>query len=219
MLLIQQKLFLNKEIRGGRLDYSSVVHGFTEYLDKNNNLYRAHPDYRNTGEWFDWAFISWSVASEDGSLNSCLLPAQLLMFIDISGCTVRSLEKEDDSNNSSDINMLGLEEHDYWAVVQSSKKYPSMDTTFSNTSYPFDTPTSFNPKLSQRFIIDDEYLLVPLESICKPAFVITECKRSFRDHSRPETFERTTSTSKAVLVTPWKEWGQLFINDGDTNLP
>ena len=53
MLLIQQKLFLNKEIRGGRLDYSSVVHGFAEHLDKNYNLYRAYPDYCNTGEWFD----------------------------------------------------------------------------------------------------------------------------------------------------------------------
>ena len=94
-----------------------------------------------------------------------------------------------------------------------------MDTTFSNTSNPFDTPTSFNPKSSQQFFIDDEYFLVPLEYICKPAFVVTKCKRLFRDYSHPETIKRATSTSKAVLVTPWKEWGQLFINDGDTNLP
>ena len=140
------------------------------------------------------------------------MPAQLLMFIDISECMVTSVEKEDDSNKSSETNMLGLDEHDYWAVVQSEKRYPTMDTTFSNTSYPFDTPTSFNPKLCQRFIIDDEYLLVPLESICKPAFVITEYKRLFRDYSCPETFEKTTSTSKAILVSPWKEWGQLFIS-------
>ena len=93
-----------------------------------------------------------------------------------------------------------------------------MDTRFSKKSYPFDAPTSFNPKIGQNFIIDDEYLLVPLESICKPAFVITECKRLFRDYSCPETFERTTSTSKAILVTPWKEWGQFFIKDGDINL-
>ena len=212
MLLIQQKLFLNKEIRGGRLEYDSVVHGFTEFCDKNNHLYRAHPDYRNTGEWFDWAFISWRVALENGTLNSFLMPAQLLMFIDISECTVTSVEEENDSTKSSETNMLGLEEHNYWAVVQSAKRYATMDTTFSNTSSPFDTPTSFNPKLSQRFIIDDEYLLVPLESICKPAFVITEYKRLFKDYTCPETFEKTTSTSKAILVSPWKEWGQLFIS-------
>ena len=44
------------------------------------------------------------------------------MFIDISECKVMSVEKEDNSNNSSDINMSDLEEHDYWAVVQSAKK-------------------------------------------------------------------------------------------------
>ena len=55
------------------------------------------------------------------------------MFIDISECTVTSVEKEDDSNNSRDKNMLGLDEHDYWVVVQSAKKYPSMHTRFSNT--------------------------------------------------------------------------------------
>ena len=49
--------FLNKVICGGILDYNSVVHGFIEYLNNNNNLSWAHPYYYNTGEWFDWAFI------------------------------------------------------------------------------------------------------------------------------------------------------------------
>ena len=53
MLMIQQKLFLNDELYGGQVHHDSVVHGFTEYTDENKNIYRAHPEYRNTGEWFD----------------------------------------------------------------------------------------------------------------------------------------------------------------------
>ena len=82
---------LNKEICGSRLDYNHVVHGFTEYLDNNNNWYQAHPYYCNTEEWFVWAFIWCSVALEDGTFNSCLVPVQILMFMDISECTVMSV--------------------------------------------------------------------------------------------------------------------------------
>ena len=139
MLLIQQKNLLNEEIYECRLDYNSVVHGFTESLKNKNNLYRAHPDYRNTGEWFDWAFISWIVTLEDGSSSFCLITAQLLMFIYISECTVMSVDKYENSDISNEINVLGLKEHDYWEVVQSANKYPSLDTNVSKTSSPFDT--------------------------------------------------------------------------------
>ena len=53
-----QRLFLNTG-DGGCLTHDSVVMGYTELLDTEKNLYRAHPNYRGTGKWFDWCLIDW----------------------------------------------------------------------------------------------------------------------------------------------------------------
>ena len=218
MLMIQQKLFLNDELYGGRVHHDSVVHGFTEYTDENKNIYRAHPEYRNTGEWFDWAFITWTTTKEDGTSSTCEVPAQLLMFVDLSSCTITGFDEEESSNNDGEDRAFDLEEHNLWAVVQSAKKYPSMDNGFSNSSPPFNSHYFMNPSVfSQRFIVDNDYYLVPLESICKPAYVITEYERVFDDFACPETLKRTIPTLNAVLIKEWNIWADAFIERDNNN--
>ena len=218
MLMIQQKLFLNDEPYGGRVHRDSVVHGFTEYTDENKNIYRAHPEYRNTGEWFDWAFITWTSTKEDGTSSTCEVPAQLLMFVDLSSCTITGFDEEESSNNDGEDCAFDLEEHNLWAVVQSAKKYPSMDNGFSNSSPPFNSHYFMNPSVfSQRFIVDNDYYLVPLESICKPAYVITEYERVFDDFACPETLKKTIPTLNAVLIKEWNIWANAFVERDNNN--
>ena len=104
-----------------------------------------------------------------------------------------------------------MNDHDLWAVVQSAKNYPSMDNNFSNKSTPFGSPNFLVPSISQRIEISDEFLLVPLESICRVAFVIPEYQRVFNEYADLDTYIHTCQTKTAAVIEPWDEWEKKFI--------
>lgn len=70
------------------------IDGCTEY-NRNGLIFRAHPNYRSTGGWFDWALFKWEV--DEGVFID--IPGQIVMFfwipqqnhpIEIDGrCTVQ----------------------------------------------------------------------------------------------------------------------------------
>jgi hypothetical protein len=51
----------------------------SEALDETGNLYRAHHDYRGSGFWNDWAWVSYSRENVEGGFTN--VPAKLLCFL------------------------------------------------------------------------------------------------------------------------------------------
>jgi hypothetical protein len=51
----------------------------SEALDEAGNLYRAHHDYRGSGFWNDWAWVSYSRENVEGGFTN--VPAKLLCFL------------------------------------------------------------------------------------------------------------------------------------------
>ena len=66
---------------------SGRVPCFTEYRRGENNklLFRAHPCYRSSGPWHDWAYFSWDVDDPDGLTE---YPGKILFFCDLRGIDV-----------------------------------------------------------------------------------------------------------------------------------
>ena len=58
----------------------SIVHGYTE-ITVNENIYRCHPFYANTGSRYDWVYFRWK------GFDYCI-PARLLMILDLSECEI-----------------------------------------------------------------------------------------------------------------------------------
>jgi hypothetical protein len=52
----------------------------SDIKDKQRYFIRAHPDFRQTGLWFDWVVIRWD--SELNSAHNILIPDQVLMVLD-----------------------------------------------------------------------------------------------------------------------------------------
>jgi len=51
----------------------------SEIVDDDGNLFRAHPNYRGTGFWHDWAHVSYQV--EDAQAGFTNVPAKILCFL------------------------------------------------------------------------------------------------------------------------------------------
>ena len=77
----------------------------------------------HSGEWFDWAFITWDVSPQNrpDDTECCEIPAQLLMFLDITDCDMVN-DSDYDSDSSRENEIFGYNTHKLWAVVQSAKK-------------------------------------------------------------------------------------------------
>ena len=138
------------------------------------------------------------------------------MFVDISHCSVcYDIELENDC--LSQEKLFELCQHNFWVVVQSAKKYPTMDSNFANKSSPFDSPSFLLPSIAQRFEVSDNILLVPLESISRPAFVIPEYQQIFKHYAELDTYERTCLTKNAIAVDPWNVWEKKFIGENEND--
>jgi hypothetical protein len=53
---------------------------FTEHR-RGDQIYRAHPDYRKGGPWYDWAYVEFS--PDDTGEESHLYPAQIWFFVNL----------------------------------------------------------------------------------------------------------------------------------------
>ena len=54
------------------------INGFTEY-HRDKLIFRAHPNYKNTGGWYDWALFKW-VLDDKSTIE---VPGQIVMFLDL----------------------------------------------------------------------------------------------------------------------------------------
>ena len=63
-----------------QLGTNTSISGCTEY-HRDDLIFRAHPNYKGTGPWFDWAMFKWEL--EDG--DTIDIPGQIVMFLWIPG--------------------------------------------------------------------------------------------------------------------------------------
>ena len=74
--IVAARLHIGSPSIGGKVTNHSIDHGCTE-ITFNNNIYRCHPFYVNTGSWYDWAYFRWE------GFEYCI-PTRLLMVFDLS---------------------------------------------------------------------------------------------------------------------------------------
>jgi hypothetical protein len=73
-------------------DDSDVVdlHCWTEYI-RCGVPFRAHPNYRQTGPWYDWVMVKYEVDLNDlpeewcGHFEACFFPSKILSFFQVEG--------------------------------------------------------------------------------------------------------------------------------------
>ena len=174
-LSLANRLFLNTS-DGGCLDHLSSVLGFTEYVDNNGYIYRAHPNYRGKGIWCDWCLVRWEGIDQ-------LIPARIITFIDL---TNSKLMSEDDLNdmvawmeeegidqiptpvNSRRTSYLSNEK---WVVLQScmtdAEQIRSQNVATQNVSQ-----HSLSSQISTRWRLENQYRLLPITCISSPTYCI-----------------------------------------------
>ena len=111
---VAARLYIGSPNIGGKVTYQSIVHGYTE-ITVNNNMYRSHPFYANTGSWYDWAYFRW------GGFDSCI-PARLLMILDLSECEI-NYEVDIDQDKASEVDHIPTLIHlikDKWVVIKAA---------------------------------------------------------------------------------------------------
>ena len=173
---------------------NSKVMGYTDYKS-GDTIFRAHPSYRDDGCWFDWAFIEW----EDGENP---VPAKILMFLDLEGCTFSDEEESNNDNPNVTAQQQLLRTHpdirylkkERYVVIQTALE--SFEDRECNARYRVDNP------LCERLRLEQSWRIVPLDSIVAPAFVVPEC-----------TDQTTQSTIEHVLIKDKLEWSEIFLSN------
>ena len=209
LLAVINRLYNWNPLHGGKLSNDSVVEGFTDYsvvIDDRNVLFRANPHFRRQGEWFDWANFNWG--DDEG-----IVPGRILMFLDLTNCTIIDEITDDMDNQPIDENNdpgLIINENDRshhltpskFALIQSAKsskaKYDGEDSVL--------TDDHFQSKISHWIDLESEYRLVPLEAIHSEVFVVDTVP--FEDNN--DEYDRT-----ALVVYPRRCWGKRIFGHDD----
>lgn len=169
---ITKRLFFHTGV-GGSLKPHSVLRGFTEYKPSKGVLFRAHPSYLVNEAWNDWAMINWNSNDEDEEL----VPAKLILFLDLEDAEVRSPEEHNISSQRYEAQHRGRRpcindgsEYQYldngkWALVHSALEAED------RTQFCVDKP---NTKMCRRFCLEKHMRLVPIETISCPAYCILD---------------------------------------------
>lgn len=144
---------------GGVISQNSVVNGYTE-LKYGDDLFRAHPLYRKSAVWNDWAMISWAGGDQ-------LLPARILMFISLKNCEIVA-------NNDDPF----LERKDY-AVIHSVVDDDYVYRRNGNGQY------ALKSRIATRHVLERSYRLVPIEAIAGPAYVFANDAGKIEDELSP----------------------------------
>ena len=168
---ITKRLFFHVGV-GGCLKHDSVIKGFTEYKPSKNVLFRAHPSYLIGEPWFDWAMINWN-----GDDDEVLVPAKLILFIDLVEAKVMSREEHNTFCTKVQESAGGRrpiindgEDYPYldngkWALIQSAIE--AEDVTQVSINKPM-------MKMCKRFHLEPKLRLIPLETIADVAFCVMD---------------------------------------------
>jgi len=186
---------------------------FTEYK-VGDQIYRAHPNYRKDGSWYDWAYFKYEYDSEDPSQ---IIPGQIWFFVDLSepimvNCTGDSFEDD----NSFDLRTFfpnwvdnGADDDDgcFYAVITSMRDVPSPLNVLPRKMNGQSLSVSDQRELSRggtSLILKtgmrhNELYFISTEAIRGPAMVIDNPGRSPR------------LTNSLIVVTPRSQWPAMFL--------
>ena len=191
---VAARLYIGSPNIGGKVTYQSIVHGYTE-ITVNNNMYRCHPFYANTGSWYDWAYFRW-----DG-FDSCI-PARLLMILDLSECEI-NYEVDIDQDKLSEVDQLPSLTHltkDKWVVIKAATSPSVLSSDLTDDHFSCDVITRIK-------IDEDRIWLVPLSSLVKPCFVVHN--KNYCDQTNEN--DTCEHDSTAYIMKPIHEWSNSFL--------
>ena len=206
---LTKRLFLNTE-DGGCLKHDSVVVGRTEYIDDDGDIYRAHPNYRGFGKWYDWCKILWKEDEE-------AIPAKIIMFLDLTDCEMMSEAENlsmrthihqqiDEMNNTNrrrrfaNRNRIDYLSKDKWVVVRSAYSVDDQDIidkqlTMNQKKYTTDT------KITHRVLLEDECRIVPISCLSCSCYAL------------PGTFShQIENCEEFFVVDDITTWRDNFLN-------
>ena len=165
-----------------KIGSDTPVYGFTEYY-RDELIFRAHPNFRNKGGWFDWALFQWN--TDQGLLD---IPGQIIMFLKI----------PDMEFPISIDDRMTIEQEGLYALVESCS---SPMNPLSKTNRIFDIKNKkamiTNRRGNQREEISDECLyLVHVDTINNPIAAIPNI-------GKEDEFE-------FIILRPCKDWYKGF---------
>ncbi len=203
MTAIAKRLFLSGNILGGCLKYDSKPIGFTEFRPANSDtIFRAHPKFRGDKEWFDWCNLRW-----DGITQP--IPARIITFLDLSKCEFMS---EDDiiqlniGENNFTIEVQGDDDtylsKGMFVVVQSAHTFEDGRRLTDNDEYY--EKYSFDGDIVKRFVLEDTYRILPVETIEAPCYCIPQ----YTNTNIPDYEEKR---KRFLYFADIKDWGDVFI--------
>lgn len=191
----------NNSVIGQRI---KTIRGFSEFFDdKLNQVYRACYNFRNDGNWIDWCMVDWG--DEYGEL-----PAQLLLFLDISSIDYELCDV--DPENAIEYDKLNM---DYAAIIHSANGVGSFqrDPAYTIFNDAYDRPrNSHGPitKISSFFEMENMFQMIDVESISKSAFVIVD-----QGGMIPQFEDQPLlpgNSKRIILIEPMDSWHLKFLN-------
>lgn len=173
--------------------------------DKETNIFRACPKYRNEGHWFDWAMINWGK-------KIGVLPAQLLLLI-----SKHSMKFEYDPESTEKAHKK-LKGKNAYALIHS--------TTAESFNYRKCAPirkksgvevpsTEEGPltRISEFYDMEDFYQLIDIETIDSSAFVIVNKSGVVLDDNDNVITDLIPGNAKHIIyLQPMSTWHKYFLD-------
>ena len=200
-----RRLYFNLSV-GGCLRHDSEINGFTE-VKMDGHTYRAHPSYWGEQPWYDWALVQWDHESDP-------YPAQICMFLDLSNARFMN-DDELDTFKNSPLGQRLMHVHDYpnirqgnnyeylsrtmWMLVRSSLSKHEEGTRVMD-EYRLES------SICNRYYMEDEYRLLPLNAIAGPAFCL-------HVNGTIDCRNEVSGSDQIICLKPKEEWKSIFIND------
>ncbi len=158
---------------------------------------RAHPFYRGCHSWYDWVNVSWNNNDE-----VVVLPAQILMFINMSTVMFKEIPHNNDATEICHDKIPW----DIIAIVHSASERRSSKTM------PLKGGGGFSSELASWYKMEDSYQMINAASIESECFVIVDTHNSNTPIYSPGTATRIITIEKRKL------WSKHFINYDNENL-
>ena len=201
MISLAKRLFLSQHPDYGSLKHHSVVRGFTEYIHpESKQLFRAHPNYRSKGSWYDWCTIKWDSYPDP-------IPAKIITFLDLSNSVMMTYAEMIEMNMLVEgENIDDVDEHEaylvqgLWVLIQSGKTLN--ESTQINTDDEYFTSNSVKGHIVDSFVLEDQCRLVPIETIESSCYCIEQHFNDDEDHV----------AKRFMYFKDIKEWADIFVN-------
>ena len=205
---LTKRLFLNTD-DGGCLTHDSKVIGKTEYISEDGTIYRAHPNYRSDGMWYDWCKVKWEKKKEE-------IPAKIIMFIDLTECDMMTEDVQNEMRDDivQEINEIrgtsrqrrfanrdrvDYLEKGHWVVIRSAFSVDDSKEIY-NSLTDREKKYTMESKITHKILLEDECRIVPIDTISCPCYVL------------PGTFAQSPEhCHEFFVVDKINTWGDKFV--------